>query len=651
MVESVGSVRGAPTAGLITSRFQRRELVTQPSQVGRDPVWVYTPRTSGSTPEPAIFRHSLREASHIASFKYKAEKQPDGNFTIRDIDIFKACSRANPLTGEMQDFGKEFCEGAVQKFAERENKDGYRPPVHIGHHSETGDEKKLAGFLSNLRLTNGNDGVPTVISDIVDIPPDVFSEIYSKRLPYRSVEIKNPKVQEFSSLALMSSVVPYHKLALTQVEFSDSPVSAQFWAGRAPAKFWNKKTHKRVCFAEPIDIGGVGLRFWDQFEFGRRQQMQGRGGQQQPMDGGDQDDDSMLDGLPPEVIQQLMAQMQGGGQQQPDMGGQQGGDQQIHPDDQAALTEMGAGANEMSQVLAALQAMPSQITQGVTQAVAQLMAGNQQNRPVAPAPVGNAEPKQPEAVEFKEVAPVMAAPTAAQFNELATKFNKLGEQFAAQGATLADMKKVLDAVAPWVFAQQESDDVAAVFAEVNRTGVVKAEQEKLRKSGYGDSQIQLATKTVTSRITPAVLHSIRETSMQFSEAGTQLSQHVPQLFADVVAEWKAANVVPAGIAQTNQSRPAPVQANGVAPTTFAQPEDAAKPIVPKTVTAAQIEELKRRAPGHAHQFAENNGKAEAVKSLGVFFAEFEAGTPEQKQMFRNDPIEYAIWNMNQAVQF
>jgi len=548
----------------------------------------------------------------------------------------------------MQDFGKDFCEGAVQKFAERENKDGYRPPVHIGHHSETGDEKKLAGFLSNLRLSNGNDGVPTVYSDIVDIPPDVFAEIYAKRLPYRSVEIKNPKVQEFSSLALMSSVVPYHKLALTQVEFSDSPVSAQFWAGRAPAKMWNKKTHKRVCFAEPIEGSAGGVRFWDQFEFGRRQQMQGRNGQQMPMDGGDQDDDSMLDGLPPEVIQQLMAQMQGG-QQQPDMGQQQGG-QQIHPDDQAALAEMGAGANEMSQVLAALQAMPNQIVQGVTQGVAQLMAGNQQNRPVAPAPVGNAEPKAANAVEFKEVAPVATtgAPTAAQFNELVERFNKLGTQFAAQGATLADMKKVLDSVAPWVFAAQESEDVSAVFAEVNATGVVKAEQEKLRKGGYGDSQIQLATNTVTNRIAPAVVKAIRETSVNFSEAGSQLSKRVPQLFAEVVAEWKAANVVPSGIASTSQTRPA--DADGVAPASFAQP-NGAPVVVPAKVTDADVKQLIAFAPQHAHLFDANNGRVESMKDLGVLFAEFEGADAQSKARFRNSRIAYAAARLNDSVNF
>lgn len=601
----------------------------------------------GSRPAPQpLPPHSPR--GPIASFKYKAEKQPDGNFTIRNIDIFKACSRANPLTGEMQDFGKDFCEGAVNKFTERESKDGYRPPVHIGHHSETGDEKKLAGFLSNLRLSNGNDGVPTVYSDIVDIPPDVFAEIYAKRLPYRSVEIKNPKVQEFSSLALMSSVVPYHKLALTQVEFSDSPVSAQFWAGRAPAKMWNKKTHKRVCFAEPIEGSAGGVRFWDQFEFGRRQQMQGRNGQQMPMDGGDQDDDSMLDGLPPEVIQQLMAQMQGG-QQQPDMGQQQGG-QQIHPDDQAALAEMGAGANEMSQVLAALQAMPNQIVQGVTQGVAQLMAGNQQNRPVAPAPVGNAEPKAANAVEFKEVAPVATtgAPTAAQFNELVERFNKLGTQFAAQGATLADMKKVLDSVAPWVFAAQESEDVSAVFAEVNATGVVKAEQEKLRKGGYGDSQIQLATNTVTNRIAPAVVKAIRETSVNFSEAGSQLSKRVPQLFAEVVAEWKAANVVPSGIASTSQTRPA--DADGVAPASFAQP-NGAPVVVPAKVTDADVKQLIAFAPQHAHLFDANNGRVESMKDLGVLFAEFEGADAQSKARFRNSRIAYAAARLNDSVNF
>lgn len=304
----------------------------------------------------------------------------------------------------------------------------------------------------------------------------------------------------------------------------------------------------------------------------------------------------------------------------------------------------------MSQVLAALQAMPNQIVQGVTQGVAQLMAGNQQNRPVAPAPVGNAEPKAANAVEFKEVAPVATtgAPTAAQFNELVERFNKLGTQFAAQGATLADMKKVLDSVAPWVFAAQESEDVSAVFAEVNATGVVKAEQEKLRKGGYGDSQIQLATNTVTNRIAPAVVKAIRETSVNFSEAGSQLSKRVPQLFAEVVAEWKAANVVPSGIASTSQTRPA--DADGVAPASFAQP-NGAPVVVPAKVTDADVKQLIAFAPQHAHLFDANNGRVESMKDLGVLFAEFEGADAQSKARFRNSRIAYAAARLNDSVNF
>lgn len=300
----------------------------------------------------------------------------------------------------------------------------------------------------------------------------------------------------------------------------------------------------------------------------------------------------------------------------------------------------------MSQVLAALQAMPNQIIQGV----AQLMAGNQQNRPVAPAPVGNAESKAANAVEFKEVAPVAssAAPTAAQFNELVERFNKLGTQFAAQGATLADMKKVLDAVAPWVFAAQESEEVQAVFAEVNATGVVKAEQDKLRKSGYGDSQIKLATNTVTNRIAPAVVKAIRETSVNFSEAGSQLSKHVPQLFAEVVAEWKAANVVPSGIASTSQTRPA--DADGVAPASFAQP-NGAPVVVPAKVTDADVKQLIAFAPQHAHLFDANNGRVESMKDLGVLFAEFEGADAQSKARFRNSRIAYAASRLNDSVTF
>lgn len=590
----------------------------------------------------------------IASFKYPARKQDDGNFRIDNLDIFKACKRANPLTGEMQDFGEEFCRNAVEMAQKRENSEGYLPPAHIGHHAAPGQEKPFAGNLSNFNLEVGPDGIPTVKASLVNIPPQVFAEIMAKRLGYRSVEIKNPQVAEFSSLALLSSETPFHKMPLTQVELLDSPAASKFWAGRASDKWWDAKTKHRVCFAESTSLLG-GLRFYDQFDFARQQQMQTRSGQMgmpHQGEGIEQDDDSMVEGLPQDVIEQLMQRLQGGQQNFPN-GGDPAGQQQPGADSGIdAETQQALGMNGAMDMTAQLQALGQQIVQGVTQGVAQLLAGNNQQRPAPPVPVGNSQPTAHNAVNFAQpagqpvapkqspIAPVTEAPTAAQFNELVKRLQSFEDANAAQAATIASLKERLDPVENYFAVQQEKEAIAQVFSAINSAkstfsdgkggvlSVVGHEESKLKQLGFGESQIDLAVDAVTKKLHPHVVHAIRNTQANFSDCGTSLAAKVPVLFAELLAEWRAKNVVPSGVA-TGGDRPAAVPANGVVPQTTAQVS------VARQVTDADIKKFSEMAPHLAHHFSENNGRAESVRALGEFFSEFDALAPQVQNTFKS----------------
>ncbi|MFH1603578.1 MAG: hypothetical protein ABIH03_06700, partial [Pseudomonadota bacterium] len=158
---------------------------------------------------------------------YPAAKQPNGNYRIRRIDIFKACERKNPQTGQIDKFDESWLADAVRKFND-EKRRGYVPPVHIDHHDKTGTSREPAGQIAALYLGQDDEGVTTLFADLVNIPRQVMGEIVKMRLPYRSIEVNNPAVHQVSSLALMRTVVPFHHLPITQVSLEDGEDISQF---------------------------------------------------------------------------------------------------------------------------------------------------------------------------------------------------------------------------------------------------------------------------------------------------------------------------------------------------------------------------------------------------------------------------------------
>lgn len=91
--------------------------------------------------------------------------------------------------------------------------EGYRAPVHIGHH-EPGASPTRAGHFRLVRVgktTYEGREVDAVFADLENVTPDAFASIQRGELPYRSVEILNAEDTEISSLALLSAEVPHFR--------------------------------------------------------------------------------------------------------------------------------------------------------------------------------------------------------------------------------------------------------------------------------------------------------------------------------------------------------------------------------------------------------------------------------------------------------
>lgn len=193
---------------------------------------------------PAIRDHFTDAPTTAPLFRhaYRAERNANGAYTIRDVEIFSTSRRIDPRTGDEQRFDRTWLITATQAMA-RQAEHGYRPPVHIDHHDATGTSRQHAGYLANARVRDAailGRPRPTIIADIVEMPKAVFDAIANLRLPYRSVEIVNPREPEISSLALLATHVPFFKYPITRVQLDAD--------GQADATFAQSPT--RTLFAD-----------------------------------------------------------------------------------------------------------------------------------------------------------------------------------------------------------------------------------------------------------------------------------------------------------------------------------------------------------------------------------------------------------------
>lgn len=288
--------------------------------------------------------------------KYPAFREEDGTWTIEDLEVFAECQRVDPRTGKVVNFDDEFIDAALAKFAERQT-EGYKPPVHIGHHKAGQPDPPFAGFMEGLRKEKTDQGRTVVKAKVTKVPNEVFSKIAQTRLPYRSVEIRNPANKEFSSLALLDSSVPYHKFPLTVVEDKTATVDldktvafSEEGAMHVGFNFFDPQDMANPMMAQQMFSGHGRGHFADGDDGSDKQGPPSDGGGEQAppeegMEGGGEGGmDELLAQIPPDMLQMLL--------------GEAGGDDQL-------LNELaGEGPDVMSQ-LAEIKELLMNLSQGM----------------------------------------------------------------------------------------------------------------------------------------------------------------------------------------------------------------------------------------------------------------------------------------------
>lgn len=194
-----------------------------------------------------------RSLSAAGLAPYKSEPHPSGIGTlIRDVEIFSPTQRWNPKSKQVDDFGTDYIDRAVQNFQERRSK-GFMPPVHTQHIPVQGKdpENRLVGHIDSMRVDRDDEGNPVVFADLWITEQQAEAEIARLRWPYRSIEILDPAKAEFSSLALLDYKVPFFKYRMLAIE---NPQSAQQfgedWAHRVTFNDEHPNSVS-VLFADP----------------------------------------------------------------------------------------------------------------------------------------------------------------------------------------------------------------------------------------------------------------------------------------------------------------------------------------------------------------------------------------------------------------
>jgi len=471
---------------------------------------------------------------------YKARRQEDGNFALERVDIFKACERENPFTGKVDNFDKDFLEAAVARFEERKNDpDGqYLPPVHVGHHGKGGVSEVFAGNIARMWVGDDRKGIPTLYADIENIPPAVFYEIATKRLPYRSVEINRPDVPDVSSLALLRTEVPYHKMPLLHVRMQHFGESSNgngshppicFSDYLTPAVYADSKGRKRATatlavvqsfdapaakFSEPTraaqKFAGMAQQYadGDEDEEDDSDTRESRGGVGGSDDGLDSSLEQLLASLSPEDLASLLdADVDGQQGQQPagveggagmegampsgvDAAGAAAPDEQPIDDLENDMGAADAILQSINTLAAAVKTQGEQISAGMA-SLAQGMGST--TAPTMPPVVNSNEPRET-AVQFKErvekdvkAANNGAVPTYIQ--ALIDENQRLAQQSQKFGE---DLGLVLEWIERQHQKQQFNDTRSKLYAKINEQADGVAEAGR----GFSDEQIDKAANHV-----------------------------------------------------------------------------------------------------------------------------------------------------------
>ncbi|MGB1224980.1 MAG: hypothetical protein ACPHCN_12670, partial [Mycobacterium sp.] len=466
----------------------------------------------------------------------------------------------------------------------------------------------------------GDDGVPTLYADIVDIPPAIFKDIAGRRVPFRSIEVNKPDTPEVSSLALLTSTVPYHKLPLLRVDVDDATAFAQ---GRADAVYFAEDIAHNVTVVQAFNASAKPMaeptRFAQRFmnygssddEDDRKEEpAKKKNGERQnfapaedeqdqlPADDGYGDeygDEDPFAGLSDEDLEELYAAGELGGDMEAEDAAP-GDEYGVDPDEMAELQELGVQEDQMGNIAEALQ---------------QLVQGNEAILQAVQANGASGKPQPPAAVPFSETGggPATADP----------KVNADGsvtitpDQWNGLLAWREGVNKQLEAAQQFqehVAAEREQQAIQQSADEAFAAQVQKFKEATGRD--LDEKQLAFAYESVASAVNRR-LESM--TSQQFSEAQTveaEIEKAVEGSF-----QAFSALVVTSGGATPPRADQDPDLPTAVAPVS--------KDEVVKFAEASLV-------PGVKTMFSEDPGRVTAdfaeVKQV------WESLTPEQRKKYR-----------------
>lgn len=150
--------------------------------------------------------------------KYKWHKQPNGKYTVFDVPIFAVYEKEVLLqdgTVGKNSLDSSGLEEVVSNFLS-ERKSGYYPPIFLGHHASSVENRHVnatkVGFADSLHV-NGD----TILADLTEIDEKTFLEILKLDYPSRSVEFDGEN-KIITGIALLKSRRPYFQFPILALE-------------------------------------------------------------------------------------------------------------------------------------------------------------------------------------------------------------------------------------------------------------------------------------------------------------------------------------------------------------------------------------------------------------------------------------------------
>ena len=155
-------------------------------------------------------------------FAFEVE-EVEGGQLIKDVPIFKLCTRTDPA-GIEHDMGEAWAGEVIEEF-EADAEQGHKPTMFVGHTTPGGPELPAVGRIESLALK-----AKELVSDLLVTSSETFDQIKEGNWPSRSVEVI-PHIEDaagnvvrkgkLQGVALLGGTPPFHKMAPLEVAFAE----------------------------------------------------------------------------------------------------------------------------------------------------------------------------------------------------------------------------------------------------------------------------------------------------------------------------------------------------------------------------------------------------------------------------------------------